>query len=112
MTDAQLAAVRVEPETKALVDAYRNLSDAFGLLGILGALCYASEGIVAALYTHIQTGLLRAAPFEREALMFFEVHIHVDDGHADKLESVLLPMLHGPREVHFVEQAIRSAMDA
>ena len=40
------------------------------------------------------------------------MHIHVDDGHADQLESVLLPMLRSPREERLVEQAIRSAMDA
>ena len=110
--DAQLQAIPTLPETAALIHTYRNLSDWFGLLGILGALCYASEGIVAALYTQIQSGLLQAAPFDKDALTFFEVHIHVDDGHADKLESVLLPMLRGPREERLVEQAVRSAMDA
>lgn len=112
MTDEQLAAVRVEPETKALIDAYRNLSDAFGALGILGALCYASEGIVAALYSHIQKGLRQAGPFDAGALEFFEVHVHVDGGHADKLESVLMPMLRTPEDVRRVELAIRIALDA
>ena len=99
-------------ETAALIDTYLNLSDCYGVVGTLGALCYASEGIVAALYSHIQRGLLRTIPFDKEALMFFEVHIHVDDGHADKLESVLLPMLRAPQDVHLVEQAIRAALDA
>jgi pyrroloquinoline-quinone synthase len=110
--DAQLATIPAQPETAALIDTYRNLSDRFGVLGILGALCYASEGIVAALYSHIQAGLLQASPFDREALMFFEVHIHVDDGHADKLESILLPMLRTPQDEDLVAQAIGVALDA
>jgi len=110
--DAQLSALPAQPETTALIDTYLNLSERYGVLGILGALCYASEGIVAALYTHIQTGLRRAELFDREALMFFEVHIHVDNGHADKLESVMLPMLRTPQDVFLAEQAIRTALDA
>jgi pyrroloquinoline-quinone synthase len=110
--DAQLSAVSAQPETAALIDTYLNLSDRYGVLGILGALCYASEGIVAALYTQIQRGLLRTIPFDKQALVFFDVHIHVDDGHADKLESVMLPMLRTPQDVHLVEQAIRTALDA
>jgi pyrroloquinoline-quinone synthase len=112
LDDAQLAALPAEPETADLVDAYLSLSGRYGVLGTLGALCYASEGIVAALYTNIQHGLLRAVPFDKEALVFFEVHVHVDDGHADKLESVLLPMLNTPQDVQLVEQAITAAMDA
>jgi pyrroloquinoline-quinone synthase len=112
LDDAQLLATAAQPETEALVDTYRSLSKTYGVLGILGALCYASEGIVGALYSHIQAGLLRAAPFDREALTFFEVHIHVDDGHADKLESVLLPMLRTPQDALLVEEAVRTALDA
>jgi len=110
--DAQLAMLPVQPETAALIDTYRHLSDRFGVLGILGALCYASEGIVGALYSHIQTGLLQAAAFDKDALMFFEVHIHVDGGHADQLEAILLPMLCTPHDRSLVEQAIRIALDA
>jgi len=112
LSDEQLAAAPAQPETSALIDAYAGLSERYGVLGILGALCYASEGIVGVLYSQIQAGLLQAAPFDREALMFFEVHIHVDDGHADQLESVLMPMLRTPRDEATVEQAIRVAMNA
>ena len=110
--DAQLFATPAQPETSGLIDTYRAVSERFGVPGILGVLCYASEGIVAALYSHIQGGLLQASPFDREALMFFEVHIHVDDGHADKLESVLLQMLRTPQDENLVEQAIGMALDA
>ena len=110
--DAQLSMVPVLPETSALIDTYRHLSDRYGVLGILGALCYASEGIVGALYSHIQNGLLQASAFDRDALMFFEVHIHVDGGHADQLEAILLPMLCTPHDESLVEAAIRTALDA
>lgn len=112
LDDAQLAAAPTLPETAALIETYLGLAAGHGLAGILGALCYASEGIVAAMYTTIQAGLLRAAPFDAKALEFFKVHIHVDGGHADKLESVLLPMLAMPRDALLAEEAIRAALDA
>lgn len=112
LSDAELFAQPALRETDALIDTYRALSERYGVLGILGALCYASEGIVAALYAQIQGGLQQAMAFDRDALLFFDLHIHVDDGHADKLESVLLPMLQTPRDVLLVELAIRSALDA
>lgn len=112
VSDEQLAAMPALPETTGLIETYRTLSERFGVLGILGALCYASEGIVGVLYSQIQAGLLRASEFDSDALMFFAVHIHVDDGHADKLESVLLPMLHTAQERQLVGRAIRSALNA
>ena len=112
VSDEELAAMPALPETTALIETYRTLSERFGVLGILGALCYASEGIVGVLYSQIQAGLLRATTFDADALMFFAVHIHVDDGHADKLESVLLPMLHTPQDQQLVARAIRGALNA
>lgn len=112
LADAQLSAIPAEPETAALVDTYMDLSRRYGVLGILGALCYASEGIVGALYSQIQRGLLRALPFNKEALVFFEVHVHVDDGHADQLESILLPMLRTQHDMQIVELAINDALHA
>lgn len=112
ISDLQLAAIPPEPETAALIDTYLGLSDRHGVLGILGALCYASEGIVGALYSQIEAGLLSAVAFERQDLVFFDEHICVDDGHADKLESVLLPCLHSARDIEAVETAIREALDA
>jgi pyrroloquinoline-quinone synthase len=112
LADAELFAQPALPETAALIDTYLKLSERYGVLGLLGALCYASEGIVAALYSQIQGGLQQSAQFDRDALLFFELHIHVDDGHADQLESVLLPMLRTPQDVLLVELAIRSALDA
>jgi len=112
LDDAQLSSIPAEPETTALVDTYLDLSRRYGVVGILGALCYASEGIVAALYSQIQRGLLQALPFNKEALVFFEVHVHVDDGHADQLESILLPMLRTQHDMQIVELAINDALYA
>jgi len=112
LDDALLAAVPSEPETAALIDTYLGLSARYGAVGILGALCYASEGIVGALYANIQRGLLQAVPFDKESLVFFEVHVDVDDGHADKLESILLPMLRTPEDMRLVEAAIEAALEA
>jgi pyrroloquinoline-quinone synthase len=64
------------------------------------------------LYSQIQRGLLRALPFNKEALVFFEVHVHVDDGHADQLESILLPMLRTQHDMQIVELAINDALHA
>jgi pyrroloquinoline-quinone synthase len=40
------------------------------------------------------------------------VHIHVDDGHADKLEYVIAPLLRTPQDVNAVRMAIDEALDA
>jgi pyrroloquinoline-quinone synthase len=112
LDDAQLSVIPAQPETAALVDTYMDLTRRYGVLGILGALCYASEGIVGDLYSQIQRGLLRALPFNKEALVFFEVHVHVDDGHADRLESILLPMLRTQHDMQIVELAINDALYA
>ena len=88
------------------------MSQRFGTAGILGALCYASEGIVAALYSHIQHGLRQAITLSDDALTFFTVHIHIDNDHADQLEAVLEPMLQRPGQAPAVEQALLEAMDA
>lgn len=112
LDDAQLSVIPAQPETAALVDTYMDLTRRYGVLGILGALCYASEGIVGDLYSQIQRGLLRALPFNKEALVFFEVHVHVDDGHADRLESILLPMLRTQHDMQIVELAINDALHA
>lgn len=110
--DGTLEAAPMLPGTQHLVDTYRALSRQADPREILSALCYASEGIVAALYTLIQGGLLNDGRFSREALCFFEVHVAVDDGHADKLEALLLPMLATPGSLKAAEAALDLAMNA
>lgn len=112
LSDAELAAIPAEPETQALIDTYLGLGRQFGLVGALGAICYASEGIVGALYGHIRKGLFQAIQFPEGSLEFFDVHVLVDDGHADQIESVLLPLLRTEADVHTVEKALVLAMDA
>jgi pyrroloquinoline-quinone synthase len=112
ITDAQLDEVPTLPETAALIDTYLGLAARHGLAGILGALCFASEGIVAALYTTLQDGVLRSGAVDAQALEFFTVHIHVDGGHADKLEAVLLPLLESRPAVAHARQAIELALAA
>lgn len=112
ISDRELLAIPAEPETTQLIDTYLGLSDRYGELGLIGALCFASEGIVAGLYSQIETGLLKAVAFDKADLAFFEVHIHVDDGHAQNLESILLPRLRGAEDVERTEAAIGAALDA
>lgn len=112
LSDAELAAIPAEPETQALIDTYLGLGRQLGLAGALGAICYASEGIVGALYTQIRKGLFQAVQFPEGSLEFFDVHVHVDDGHADQIESVLLPLLRTEADVQLVEKALSLAMDA
>ena len=75
-----------------------------GVVGVLGALCYASEGIVAALYSHIEKGLLGAVRFEKSALVFFDLHIRVDDGHANGLHPARAQRLVGLEPFHEANQ--------
>jgi pyrroloquinoline-quinone synthase len=110
--DVALEAIPAEPETAKLIDAYLGFAEKYGVVGALGAICYASEGIVGALYAHIQTGFTRTIQFEKDALVFFDLHIHIDDGHADKLEYVIEPLLNTPHDVNAVRMAIDEALDA
>lgn len=112
ISDAELAAVPAEPETQALIDTYLTLGERCGELGLLGALCFASEGIVAALYAQIEAGLVKAVAFAKEDLIFFELHIRVDDGHAQSLEAILLPRLRSAQDIARTDEAIRTALDA
>src|SRR5262249_17173140 len=63
--DARLEQIPAEPETKALIDTYLSFPDKYGVLGALGAICYASEGIVGALYSQIERGLVRSVSFKK-----------------------------------------------
>ena len=112
LSDADLASIPAEPETQAMIDTYLGLAHQLGLPGILGAICYASEGIVGALYAQIRKGLFQAIQFPEGSLEFFDVHVQVDDGHADQIESVLLPLLRTEADVLVVEEALSLAMDA
>jgi pyrroloquinoline-quinone synthase len=110
--DAVLAQMQPAPETHHLVETYLNLPHRYGYLAAIGAVCFASEGIVGALYTQIQQGIIGATVLPKEALTFFDVHIHVDDGHAAKLAALLQPRVTSAQQVREIEIAIAQALNA
>ncbi|MEH2049650.1 TenA family transcriptional regulator [Nostoc sp.] len=110
--DETLASLPTAPETRALIETYLQMPHKYGYLAALGAVCYASEGIVSSLYTQLYKGIVGAAPLPKEALIFFEVHIDVDDSHAAKLAAVIEPRITMNEEDIKVKLAIAEAMDA
>lgn len=110
--DETLESLVTEPETRAMIDTYLALPHRYGYLAALGAVCFASEGIVSTLYSQLQQGILGAAPFSQEALTFFNVHIVVDDGHAAKLASLVEPRVKTLEQQKIVNKAISEALDA
>ncbi|MBD2163348.1 iron-containing redox enzyme family protein [Calothrix membranacea FACHB-236] len=112
--DNTLAALPTAPETRALIETYLRIPFQYGYLAALGAVCYASEGIVSSLYTQLYKGISGSTPLPKESLIFFEVHIDVDDSHAAKLAAVIEPHLNTNDENidMQIKQAILEAMDA
>jgi len=110
--DEALAALPTAPETRALIDTYLQIPHKYGYLAALGAVCYASEGIVSSLYTQLYKGIVDAAPLPEESLIFFEVHINIDDSHAAKLAAVIEAQIGMIEDDIKIKQAIVEAMDA
>ncbi|WP_414568781.1 TenA family transcriptional regulator [Nostoc sp. CCY 9925] len=110
--DETLAALSTAPETRALIDTYLQIPHKYGYLAALGAVCYASEGIVSSLYTQLYKGIVGAAPLPKESLIFFEVHINIDDSHAAKLAAVIEAQIGMIEDDIKIKQAIVEAMDA
>lgn len=112
INDDELERYITYPETQHLIDTYLSLSQEYGYLSALGAVCFASEGIVNALYTQLYHGIQGAAPLKSESLIFFTVHLDVDDGHAAKLSAVLQSRLQSQSQAIDIHRAILEAMDA
>lgn len=112
ISDEELHAAPILPGTERLIETYLGLADKYGYLAALGAVCYASEGIVHSLYRSLVNGIENAIPVERSAMIFFDVHLTVDTGHADALERVVNPRVTTPEQSDKVRQAIRDCMDA
>jgi pyrroloquinoline-quinone synthase len=110
--DSELNEMPAEPETQVMIDTYLGLAHQYGYLSALGAVCFASEGIVNALYTQLYHGIRDAAPLPADALVFFAVHIDVDDGHAAKLADLIEPRLKNETQAVDMHRAILEAMDA
>jgi pyrroloquinoline-quinone synthase len=110
--DERLEEIPAEPETLRLIDTYLGFADKYGVLGALGAICYASEGTVAKLYSQIGKGLLRTVMFKKGDLVFFDLHIHADEGHAAKLEEVITPLMRTPKDFDIVAEAVKEGLNA
>jgi pyrroloquinoline-quinone synthase len=112
ITDSELQHLPTEPETQAMIQTYLGLAHQYDYLSALGAVCFASEGIVHSLYSQLHAGIQGVAPFPKESLIFFEVHIDVDDGHAAKLAELIEPRLIHEGQAVDMNRAILEAMDA
>jgi pyrroloquinoline-quinone synthase len=112
ISDDALAVAPTAPETLKMIATYLDLPHQHGYLAALGAVCFASEGIVSSLYGQLYRGIVGAAPLPPESLIFFEVHIHVDDSHAANLARLLEPRVTTQEQVLEVNRAILRAMDA
>jgi len=110
--DGTLLLTDPEPETEEMINTYLSLSHDYGYLAALGAVCFASEGIVNSLYTQIRQGIVGSSPFSQDALVFFEVHIDLDVDHAAHLEALIEPRLKTVEESINIHRAIKTAMDA
>ncbi|OLP16555.1 TenA/THI-4 protein [Leptolyngbya sp. 'hensonii'] len=112
INDETLASLPTEPETRHLIETYLSLPHQYGYLGALGAICFASEGIVSSLYTQLQNGIVGATFLSRESLIFFDLHIDVDVSHAAKLAALIEPRITTTETAMDVNRAILEAMNA
>lgn len=112
ISDAELENSPASPETTAMINTYLQLVPQYGYLAALGAVCFASEGIVNTLYSQLYKGLQGQTPLPKESLIFFEVHIHVDDDHAANLAGLIEPRIHSDFQGLNIHRAISEAMDA
>jgi pyrroloquinoline-quinone synthase len=112
ISDAELDAIPAAPETTEMINTYLGLVPEYGYLGALGAVCFASEGIVNALYTQLYQGIQGQTPLSKESLIFFDLHIHVDDDHAENLAKLIEPRIHNDLQAENIYSAVLKAMDA
>lgn len=110
--DETLSILPTEPETRHLIETYLNLPHQYNYLAALGAVCFASEGIVSTLYTQIQHGIAGSTFLPEEALIFFDVHINVDDSHAAHLATLIEPRITTTEAAMDVNRAILDALNA
>lgn len=100
------------PETHNLVNTYIRIVHEYGYLAGLGAVCFASEGIVNALYTQLQKGIRGAATFSEDALIFFTLHVDLDSEHAFRMAQMIDTKVSTAEESIDINRAILEAMDA
>lgn len=113
ISDSDLDGSGVRPETAALIRTYLALPGKYGFLGALGAVGFASEGIVSELYTQLQTGIKGTSPPMRaSAMAIFEVQVSPATAQIRKLASLVEHGLDSPESLEQVTGAIAEAMDA
>ncbi len=112
ISDEVLERVPAEPETAHLVDIYLGMAERRGYLAALAAVCFASEGIVSMLYTQLRDGILGAWPVPPEALVFFDLHISCDHGHAARLAQIVETRIYTPKHRRDATASISEALDA
>lgn len=112
ISDEELEQLQVEPETQSLIDTYLALPDRYGYLASLGAICYASENIVAALYTQLLSGIESSVSVPDDALVFFESHVGLDMEHANALIDLVNRGVKTFAEARKVVLAIKEAIAA
>ncbi|MDJ0734836.1 MAG: iron-containing redox enzyme family protein [Nostocaceae cyanobacterium] len=112
MDDETLAAQIVTPETRTLINTYLQIPHKYGYLAAVAAVCYASEGIVSSLYSQLYKGINDAASLSKDSLIFFELHIDIDDSHAANLAAVIESTILTPEAENNIKQAITEVMDA
>lgn len=112
IADRLLERIPAEPETTWLVDTYLGLAERRGYLAALAAVCFASEGIVSVLYTHLRQGIVEARSLPEESLIFFDLHISADVGHAARLSHIVETRAVSPEDVNQATAAIEEALDA
>lgn len=112
ISDDELERAPANPETTAMIDTYLRLVPQYGYLAALGAVCFASEGIVNSLYSQIYQGIQGHAPLSKESIAFFEVHLHVDDEHAANLAALIEPRIESDFQALSIHRAVLEAMNA
>lgn len=112
ISDEALEVTPAAPGTTRLVETYLDLSRRHGWLPALGAICFASEGIVSVLYTQLLDGISFAVPLPADALIFFDLHIQVDTGHAARLAALVDAKIASAEELEPVRRAVVDALDA
>jgi len=79
---------KIESYSKDFVNNYLSLCLGSSVYECAAILSYATEGIVSRLYSVFKEGLLKSGLAE-EDLLFFNLHINCDDGHAASLEEIV-----------------------
>jgi pyrroloquinoline-quinone synthase len=110
--DKTLDSTPANLETQKLINTYLKLANEYGYLAAVGAVCFASEGIVNTLYTQLRAGIQSAGSFSEDDLLFFHLHIDIDGDHAKSMAVLLEEQITSSEQATDINRAILEAMDA